>query len=235
MRAFDVTPATVLAVYAHPDDADVAAGGALASWAARGASVHLLIVANGAKGSLDPATDVAALQATRSHELQVAANILGATGVIELGYEDGEFGNDENLRETLVFHIRRLRPDVVLGPDPTATFFGGAYVNHRDHRETGWALLDAVAPASGMPHYFPNAGAPHVVEHLLLSGTHEPDVVVDVTGALDVKVKAVLAHDSQVGDDPSSVRAAMQARAQQAGRTIGVAHGEAFRHVVFAH
>ena len=113
---------------------------------------HLLQVANGAKGSHDASVDVTHLREQRSHELSVAAGILGVSGVIELDYDDGGFSNDERLREILVTHIRRLRPDVVLGPDPTATFFGGAYVNHRDHRETGWALLDAVAPASGMPH-----------------------------------------------------------------------------------
>ena len=97
--------------------------------------------------------------------------------------------------------VRRLRPDVVLGPDPTATFFGEVYVNHRDHRETGWALLDAVAPAAAMPLYFPEQGAPHQVSVLLLSGTHEPDVVVDVSASIDAKVKAVLAHASQTGGD----------------------------------
>ena len=235
MQSFSLAPSVVLAIYAHPDDADVAAGGALARWAQMGASVHMLIVANGAKGSHDANVDVAHLREQRSHELSVAAGILGVSGVIELDYDDGGFSNDERLREILVTHIRRLRPDVVLGPDPTATFFGGAYVNHRDHRETGWALLDAVAPASGMPHYFPNAGDAHVVENLLLSGTHEPDVVVDITASLENKIKAVLAHGSQVGDDPSGVRAVVTARAQQAGRTIGVAHGEAFRHDVFSH
>ena len=80
----------------------------------------------------------------------------------------------------------------MLGPDPTATFFGEVYVNHRDHRETGWALLDAVAPAAAMPLYFPEQGPPHQVSVLLLSGTHEPDVVVDVSRTIDIKVKAVL-------------------------------------------
>ena len=41
-----------------------------------------------------------------------------------------------------------LRPEVVIGPDPTAVFFGDGYVNHVDHRTIGWTLLDAVAPAA---------------------------------------------------------------------------------------
>jgi LmbE family N-acetylglucosaminyl deacetylase len=130
--------------------------------------------------------------------------------------------------------VRRLRPEVVLGPDPTATFFGEVYVNHRDHRETGWALLDAVAPAAAMPLYFPDAGPPHQVSVLLLSGTHEPDVVVDVSPSIDVKVKAVLAHASQTGGDAGAIRDVVLERAEQAGRPVGVTHGEAFRCVELA-
>ena len=44
MRLFRDTPESVLAIYAHPDDADVAAGGALARWARDGATVDLIIV-----------------------------------------------------------------------------------------------------------------------------------------------------------------------------------------------
>jgi LmbE family N-acetylglucosaminyl deacetylase len=231
---FNEQPSVALAVYAHPDDADVAAGGALATWSRAGTSTHLVIICDGAKGSHESATEIGELRARRAQELEVAANVLGVSSVTCLRRADGEFDNDLALRESLVHHVRRLRPDVVLGPDPTATFFGGVYVNHRDHRETGWALLDAVAPASAMPLYFPDAGAAHLVEHLLLSGTHEPDVVVDVTDAIEDKIKAVLAHGSQVAGDPEWVRQVVLARAEQAGREIGITHGESFRHVALA-
>ena len=235
MQRFNDRPAVALAVYAHPDDADVAAGGTLATWARAGTATHLLIVCDGAKGSHEPDTDFQALRARRAAELQTAADLLGAASVTCLNRSDGEFSNDETLRGTIVEHVRRLRPEVVLGPDPTATFFGGVYVNHRDHRETGWALLDAVAPASAMPLYFPEAGAPHVVSHLLLSGTHEPDVVVEVSSAIEAKVSAVLAHGSQLDNDPNGVRSIILNRAQQAGREIGAPYGESFRHVALEH
>ena len=50
-------PAVVLAIYAHPDDPEVAAGGTLARWAQAGSRVHICICADGDKGSLDPAVD----------------------------------------------------------------------------------------------------------------------------------------------------------------------------------
>ena len=48
------TPGVVLAVYAHPDDADVACGGTLARWAKAGSAVHLLVCTDGGKGTTDP-------------------------------------------------------------------------------------------------------------------------------------------------------------------------------------
>jgi len=233
VRALDLHPSVALAVYAHPDDADVAAGGLLAEWADQGCAVHLVVVCDGAKGSHAP-VDAATLREARLAELALAAEVLGATSSLCLEHPDGEVVNDVELRATLVGLIRQHQPDVVLGPDPTAVFFAGVYVNHRDHRETGWALLDAVAPAAAMALYFPERGTPHQVRHLLLSGTHEPDVVADVSRTIETKVTAVLAHVSQMAGDADAIRRVVFERAEQAGNPIGVAYGEAFRSVDLA-
>ena len=231
MQLLRLQPARAMAIYAHPDDADIAAGGLLSLWASEGCAVHLVVVCDGAKGSHRPKADATSLREARREELQLAADLLGAATVIGLEHPDGGVVNDEELRSTLVGLVREHRPDVVLGPDPTATFFGGVYVNHRDHREAGWAVLDAVAPAAAMPHYFPEAGAPHAVSTLLLSGTLEADVVVDIDGTLKAKIAAVLSHRSQLDGDDEWAREVVTSRAVQAGRLVGLAHGEAFRHV----
>lgn len=234
MRALRLQPHSALAIYAHPDDADVAAGGLLAQWASEGAEVHLVVICDGAKGSHSPHSEASAVRETRREELQFAADLLGARSVTSLDWPDGTVTNSEELREALVGLVRSYKPEVVLGPDPTATFFGGVYVNHRDHREVGWALLDAVAPAAAMPLYFPEQGPPHQVSVLLLSGTHEPDVVADVSQTIDTKVKAVLAHASQLAGDADAIRDVVLERAEQAGYPVGVAYGEAFRCVELA-
>lgn len=231
MRTIRLRPDCVLAVYAHPDDADVAAGGVLSQWSAEGARVHLVVVCDGAKGSHAPVADAHALRDTRGEELAAAAAVLGLSSAVNLEIPDGTVVNDDSLRELIVGFVRRYQPDVVLGPDPTATFFGGVYVNHHDHRETGWAVLDAVAPAAAMPLYFPDSGPAHRVPLLLLSGTLDPDVVIDVSRTIDTKVKAVLAHHSQLGGDDDAIRSVVIERAEEAGRPVGVAFGEAFRSV----
>jgi LmbE family N-acetylglucosaminyl deacetylase len=229
MRALNLRPTSAMAIYAHPDDADVAAGGLLALWASEGCAVHLVVICDGAKGSHAVKANPVKLRSARRDEMQFAADLLGASSITCLERPDGGIANDEALRETLVGLVRHHRPEVVVGPDPTATFFGGVYVNHRDHRETGWALLDAVAPAAAMPLYFPEQGEPHQVHYLLLSGTHEPDVVADVTLTIDTKLKAVLTHVSQLEGDDDAIRNVVYGRAEQAGRPVGVAYGEAFR------
>jgi LmbE family N-acetylglucosaminyl deacetylase len=226
-------PARVLAVYAHPDDPEVSCGGTLAHWAAHGAEVRLVVVNAGDKGSPDPATDPADLTRRRAGEVHAAAEVLGLAGVELLGLPDGEVSNDLALRGRLVALVRTHRPEVVICPDPTAVFFGDSYVNHRDHREVGWAVVDAVAPAAGSALYFPEAGPAHQVGALLLSGTFDADAWVDVSDAVEAKVSAVSCHESRVGGDPALVAELLRLRTAETGAQAGVPHAESFRRLRF--
>jgi LmbE family N-acetylglucosaminyl deacetylase len=226
-------PERALAVYAHPDDPEVSCGGTLAHWARGGADVRLVVVNAGDKGSPDAATDPAELTERRAREVDAAAGVLGLAGVERMGLPDGEVTNDLALRARLVGLIRTHRPDIVVCPDPTAVFFGDSYVNHRDHREVGWAVVDAVAPAAASPLYFPETGPPHQVAGLLLSGTFEPDVWVDISDSLELKVAAVQCHESRVGGDPALVAELLRTRTAESGAQVGVSHAESFRRLRF--
>jgi LmbE family N-acetylglucosaminyl deacetylase len=226
------TPEVALAVYAHPDDADVACGGTLARWAAAGSAVHLVICTDGGKGTFDPKVQSKKLVATRAAELEESSAVIGLAGVVNLGYPDGELLDSESFQRVLVEWVRRLRPQVVCGHDPTAVFFGREYFNHRDHRIAGTVLLDAVAPAAALPLYFPDAGPAHQVTTVLLSGTLEPDEWVDVSETIDRKAAAVECHRTQFsGSDGSDGWAgeAIRRRAEEEGRRVGVAYAEGFR------
>ncbi len=242
----ETVPASALAVYAHPDDADVACGGTLSRWAAQGCVVHLVVCTDGGKGTRDPEADPKEVAARRADELAEAAACSGLSGHHVLGHHDGELAHDTSLVGELVHWIRRLRPEVALGHDPTAVFFGQDYFNHRDHRTAGWAFLDALAPAAALPHYFPEAGPPHQVREALLSGTLCPDVWVDVSTSIERKVAAVECHRSQfsadaeeragTGNGPSGLARgagwageAVRRRAAEEGRRVGVRSAEGFR------
>ena len=222
-------PDRVLAVYAHPDDHEVSCGGTLAAWSAAGATVEVVILHRGDKGSSDPGVDRDSLATRRASEVEAAAAVLGVASVHLLGLADGESENDLALRERLVGLVRSLRPDAVVCPDPTALFFGDGYVNHRDHRVCGFATLDAVAPAASSPLYFPAAGSAHQVARIYLSGTLEPDTAVDISATLPRKVAAVACHESQLGEGGEWVHELVEQRAAEAGEQVGLRHAELFR------
>lgn len=232
MTLVEHVPDRALAIYAHPDDADVSCGGTLARWAAAGASVEVVVCTAGDKGSMDPDDDPAALSKRRAEEVAAAATSLGLTGYELLGHPDGEVENDLTLRSQLVASVRRVRPEIVIAPDPTALFFGTAYVNHRDHRVVGSAALDAVAPAAASPHYFPESGAAHRVSEVWLSGSLEPDSWVDIGAYVDTKTAALACHETQLGDAAEWLRSVVSQRAEDAGRQAGVRHAEGFRRLV---
>jgi LmbE family N-acetylglucosaminyl deacetylase len=226
-------PDRALAVFAHPDDPEVSCGGTLARWAASGTEIHLVIANRGDKGSAEPTTDPNELSEHRAEEVARAAAVLGLAGVHHLGYPDGEIDNDAALRDQLVGVIRAHRPDALIAPDPTAVFFGDSYVNHRDHRQLGWAVLDSLVPAAS-PLYVPGAGAAHQIGLVLLSGTLEADAWVDIADVLDRKVAAVACHASRLGEDPALVADLLEDRAIEEGRRSGLSHAEAFRRLRFA-
>lgn len=231
-------PERALAIYAHPDDPEISAGGTLARWADAGAEVHVVVTTRGDKGTSDPTADLEALAQLRVEETAAAARVLGVTEHHHLDHPDGEIVDDRQLRLELVRLIRAVRPDVVCCPDPTAVFFGDAYVNHRDHRITGWATLDAVAPAAGNPHYFPELAAEgldvHQVRALYLSGTFEPNVWVDVGPTLERKIEALFCHASQLVETGDWFRDFLRESAIAAGRVAGVQFAEAFRRIGLA-
>lgn len=229
LELLDKAPGVALAVYAHPDDADVSCGGTMARWAAAGARVEVVVCTQGDKGSSDPACRPAELARRRAGEVAAAAGRLGLAGHHLLGHPDGEIDNTPELRAELVGLVRRLKPEVVICPDPTAVLFGSRYFNHRDHRAVGWAVLDAVSPAAANPHYFPDHGPPHQVEAVYLSGSLEPDLWVDITGFIEVKAETLLCHESQVGEEGEWFRQVVRSRAEEEGRAAGVAYAEGFR------
>jgi LmbE family N-acetylglucosaminyl deacetylase len=230
-------PARVLAVYAHPDDPEISAGGTLARWSSAGAEVHVAVTTRGDKGTDDPDADLEALARLRIDETAAASAVLGVTGTHHLDHPDGELADDRALRLELVRLVRALRPEVVLCPDPTAVFFGDGYFNHRDHRVTGWATLDAIAPAAGNPHYFPELRAEgldvHHVRAVYLSGTLEPNVWIDVGDTLDRKLEALFCHASQLVETGEWFREFLRASALAAGKAAGVPYAEAFRRIAF--
>jgi LmbE family N-acetylglucosaminyl deacetylase len=224
----------VLGVFAHPDDAEIAAGGTLAKWAAAGREVHLLILTNGDRGSQDPREDRAKLARIRVEETARAGEVLGLAGTAVLEVHDGELRNTLEVQAEVARWIRRVRPAIVLTCDPTAWFFGNRYYNHSDHRTAGAVALDAVFPGAGNPHFFAEQLSEGLetwsVPEVRLAWTLEPNLYEDISGFMDRKLEALRAHRSQVeGDMLGFFEQWLPVEAEENGRKIGAQHAEAFR------
>jgi LmbE family N-acetylglucosaminyl deacetylase len=230
-------PATVLAVGAHSDDVEFGCGATLAKWSAAGASIHLLVLTDGSKGSWDPSAELAELTAERRREQEKAAAVLGIAEVTFLDLVDGELESGLTERARVCEVIRAVRPAVVVGHDPWAR-----YRLHPDHRHAGFLVTDGIVAARD-PHFFPEQlPAPHRPERLLLFEADDPDHFEAVDPFLDAKVEALLCHRSQWGNtmqidvdgpDVDAQRDAFAARvrddAAAAGAPAGLPVAEAFK------
>ena len=222
-----------LAIFAHPDDAEIAAGGTLAKWAAAGREVHLLVLTNGDRGSQDRDLPREELARIRGEETVEGARVMGLASATVLDVPDGDLANDAEIRAEVVRTIRRVRPTAVVSCDPTAWFFDNRYYNHSDHRTAGVIALDAVYPGAGNPHYFTDhfdeGLEPHDVPRMWLGWTLEPNHHEDITGFLDAKVNALAAHASQLAEGIVFFEDELAKEAAAAGERIGARHAEAFR------
>ena len=201
----ELSPKIVLGVAAHPDDLDFGASGSLAAFAAQGAAVYYLLLTDGSKGSADFSATTVDLIKTRQAEQRAAVQAIGAKDVEFLDYPDGELEVTMELKRDIIRTIRTLKPDVVVTMDPSVLYSAKrGMINHPDHRAAGQATLDAVFPLArdhmSFPELFAAGLEPHKVSTILLINFNEQNYAVDISGTIDVKMKALEAHASQMPD-----------------------------------
>jgi len=220
-------PLDLLAVMAHPDDAELLCGGALAKAARQGRRVGILDLTAGEMGSSGTVED-------RAREAAEAARILGLTVRRCAGLPDSGLENDNESRHIVAEQLRALRPRIVV----THWRVG----RHRDHRIASELVRDA-SFLSGL-RKLDVPGAPFRPTKLVYATAYRedvgrPDFVVDITEDFDIKLAALAAHRSQLegvsgigevfpgGDRPILE----QVRHQMAhyGSLIRVPYGEPFK------
>jgi len=226
-----------MVIVAHPDDAEFSSAGTIAKWAREGKEIIYVLCTSGDKGTSDPSISPAQLAEVRRREQEAACNVLGVKQVVFLGYEDGVLVSTIGLRRDLVRQIRRFKPDVVVCQDPTSRWSAQGYLNHADHRAAGDATLDAVYPSARDPHVFPDLLTeglePHKVREVYVGGTNTPDIWIDVSDTIDVKVHALHAHESQVGPavrPDRDLEKMVKERSAIVGAPQGLPYAESFKY-----
>jgi len=148
-----------------------------------------------------------------------AASLVGVRNVTFLELADGYLEPGIDLRRRIVRIIRTHRPDVLVTCDPQNLYPSASYgVNHPDHRYAGQVVLDAVFPAAGNPHYFPELlkderlepWAPREV-WVSIPAAANVNVTLDVTDLWEDKITALKEHKSQTGD-PAKLEERMLSR-----------------------
>ena len=224
-----------LVVISHPDDGEFGAGATIACLTAAGARVDYVVTTDGSKGTDDPAVTPEQLSTTRQAEQRAAADILGVTDIVHLGYPDGYLEPSLALRRDIVRQIRRYRPDLVITQNPQRRLDHNPYVGHPDHLATGEATLAAVYPAARDHLNFPELWTdehlePWKVRQVLLTGVEEPNLWIDVSDTFEVGLRSILAHVSQV--EPDEVSERMRERARLVGEPQGIGMAQAFLSIV---
>src|SRR3954471_17704830 len=147
--------ASALVLMAHPDDGDFMCGGTVASWTRSGTEVHYVIITDGSAGSNEPGKTREEIAPVREREQRAAAEILGVKSVTFLGEVDGMLEVNLDTRRKVCREVRRLRPEVVVAPDPSRLRYGNEYVNHWDHNHAGLLALTVVMPDAPTRPMFP--------------------------------------------------------------------------------
>jgi LmbE family N-acetylglucosaminyl deacetylase len=224
-----VSFSSALVVFAHPDDAEFMCGGTVAAWANEGTDVHYCVVTDGSAGNNEPGETRDTIRPVREAEQRAAAEILGVKSVTFLGFVDGELEVNLETRKAVTRVVRRVRPEVLVAPDPSRLWFANRYINHWDHKQAGTLALCAVMPdAPSRPQFaelLDEGLEPFEIPQLWLS-SDDADTHVDITKTLETKIAALEAHVSQgVGDSMDWVRE----RARQEGEKGGFEYAEGFK------
>lgn len=201
----------VLAFVAHPDDAEWWIGGTLRRLVLAGAKVCVVVASDGERGRNRIGAED--LRATRREEQRAAGAVLGYSEVIFWGLPDREVSAHPDVSRLILEEVRKYQPDLVLTFDPRLPAL--PYL-HPDHEGLGHVVFEVWHELERKPA-------------LVFFHTRRPNVAVNITDAVEEKVRALLMHRSQnLGRGGGRNRAAHRS----AGEMVGVPYAELFRRVV---
>lgn len=219
---------SVLAIVAHPDDADIFCGGTLAKHAERGDDVQIVHMTSGEYGGVDATEDE--IVSTRREEARRSAAELGCDCDF-LDFEDGRIEQSLENRLEIVDVIQKHQPDVIL------THFKEDM--HPDHRATSRLVSNAYYMAS-LP-LVETDYEPHDPDNVYFFGKptseFEPSVFIDISDYQERKERAIDHHESQVefleshgGIDAEfdNLIGGVRAEARVLGKRTGVEYAEGF-------
>lgn len=221
----------VMAVVAHPDDAELLCAGTLARAKQDDAAIAICVLCRGDKGQ--PSQKISNLAAVRRKEMQSSAKLLEAE--LFLGEQsDGELYDMPAMRLKLVEIYRQFKPTLILAHAPEDY--------HPDHRAAS-ALAEAASwfcASHGHGTRSPAIASPPALWWMDTIGMQQftPAFFIDVKSFVGLKAQMLACHQSQLSRgkdaDFSPLAEVMRLQFRTRGMQAGVEAAEAFRaHSVF--
>ena len=216
----------VLAVVAHPDDAELLCAGTLARAKKDGAAIAICVMCRGDKGQ--PSEKVSNLAGKRRKEMTASADVLGAKLFLS-GNRDGTLMDSTSERLRLVETYRQFRPTLVLAHAPEDY--------HPDHRAAS-VLAEAASWFCASRGHKTRSVAMNSPPGLWWMDTMDmsgftPGFFVDIGEFVSLKAQMLACHQSQLqrGGDPdfSPLVELMRLQFRTRGMQGGVEAAEAFR------
>jgi bacillithiol biosynthesis deacetylase BshB1 len=219
----------ILVLAAHPDDAELGAGGTIARHVALGHKVGIVDLTRGELGTRGTPE-------TREQEAAESAKILGVSVRENLDLKDGYFQNNPETQLTVIRAIRKYQPKIVLA--------NAILDRHIDHGKGAQLAFDACF-LSGLIKIETYDGngiqspwRPEAVYHYIQSQLIEPDFIVNIADFWEKKMESIRAFKTQFFDPGSTQPETyiskpgfikmIEARAVEFGHAIGTSHGEGF-------
>ena len=182
----------VLAIGCHPDDLEINCGGTLVKCAKRGDHVTMVTLANGSAGHKVYSKEE--IVAIRLEEAKASAAEIGADYEC-LGLDDMfvRHDYDEGVRKVSDV-IRRVKPDFIITH--------GEHEYMVDHSITSTIVFDATMAAtvnhypSDYPEYDKFTPIFYMENTFMINSF--PEIFVDITDEIDMKIKMYSHHKSQI-------------------------------------
>ncbi|MBO6792387.1 MAG: bacillithiol biosynthesis deacetylase BshB1 [Balneolaceae bacterium] len=218
----------VLVFAAHPDDAELNAGGTIASLVTEGKKVGIIDLTKGEMGTRGTVE-------TRQIEVDNASKVLGIHYRSNLDLGDSILENNRENQTKIIEELRKLRPDLCLLGAPTD--------RHPDHGKATRLCMDALFYA-GLAKFESSIDTqpwrPTTIVHYMQDRPFEPDFIVDISDHWETKKEAILAFSSQFNvSDPKlepetyisnqAYFKQIEARARYFGHLAGFEFGEPFQ------
>ena len=218
-------PLHIIAFGAHADDVEIGLGGSIAKLTASGKRIGICDLTDAdlsSNGTIE----------LRKQEAKKAAEILGVTERLSLGFPDRELLLKAEYIREIASVIRKYQPNIVFAP-----YFED---RHPDHGNCARLVEEAVFSAGIRKYQTENIQAPHKVSRVyfyMLNGFHKPDFTIDITDTMEHKVAALRAYKSQFEQTENSVETPLvngyietvEARERLFGQQVGVNFAEGFK------